>query len=72
MPSAAQKTPRHGSGSGSCHGRGDGSVGSDLGRSRQSYDLPVLASGERRPPYYDGVGRCGLRQLQRGLAHVPN
>ena len=67
-----QPTPRDESGSGSLHRVRDDSLESSRSRSRLSYDLPVLASGERRPQYYDGVGRCGLRQLQRGLAHLPD
>jgi len=31
-----------------------------------------MSNGEQFTKHYDGLGRCGLRSYQRGLAHLPN
>jgi hypothetical protein len=48
-------------------------------RSRNNYscgdenlEVELMSNGEKFPQIYDGLGRSGLRQLQRGLAHVPD
>lgn len=38
-----------------------------------TYDIQVSMNGDEKcSQYYDGVGRCGLREIQKGLAQIPD